>query len=109
MSTTETTEQTEENQAPPKPSRQPPYQVLLLDDNDHTYAYVIQMLGRLFGFPEEKAHRLAHDVNRTGRTVVLTTTREHAELKRDQIHAFGRDWRLEKSAGSMSCRITPLR
>lgn len=106
MSTTETTEQ---NQAPPKPCRQPSYQVLLLDDNDHTYAYVIQMLGRLFGLPQEKAHSLAHDVDRTGRTVVLTTTREHAELKRDQIHAFGRDWRLENSAGSMSCQITPLR
>jgi len=108
MSTTETTEQTEPNQTAPKPCRQPAYQVLLLDDNDHTYAYVIQMLGRLFGLPEEKSHRLAHDVDRTGRTVVLTTTREHAELKRDQIHAFGRDWCLENSAGSMSCRITPL-
>ena len=34
--------------------RQPPYNVVLLDDDDHTYAYVIEMLKALFGHPEEK-------------------------------------------------------
>jgi hypothetical protein len=30
-------------------------------------------------------------VDTTGRVIVLTTSLEHAELKRDQIHAFGPD------------------
>lgn len=28
----------------------PPYNVVLLDDNDHTYEYVIEMLRAVFGF-----------------------------------------------------------
>ncbi len=96
-----------ESDAPPRPRRQPPYHVMLMDDDDHTYAYVIEMLRRLFGHGEQKAFRVAKDVDLRGRAILLTTTREHAELKRDQIHAFGPDWRLERSAGSMSCRLTP--
>jgi ATP-dependent Clp protease adaptor protein ClpS len=40
--------------------------------------------------------------------IVLTTTKEHAELKRDQIHAFGPDPLSSRScAGSMSSVIEP--
>jgi ATP-dependent Clp protease adaptor protein ClpS len=38
---------------------------------------------------------------------VLTTTREHAELKRDQIHAFGKDALVGDCKGSMSSSIEP--
>ena len=34
--------------------RQPPYHVILLDDDDHTFEYVIGMLQQLFGHPREK-------------------------------------------------------
>ncbi len=89
----------------PKPRKQPPYHVVLLDDDDHTYDYVIGMLRKLFGFEPEKAFQLASDVDTEGGVVVLTTTREHAELKRDQIHSFGRDWRIPRCEGSMSARL----
>ena len=39
--------------------------------------------------------------------IVLTTTKEHAELKRDQIHAFGADRLIARSKGSMSASIEP--
>jgi ATP-dependent Clp protease adaptor protein ClpS len=39
--------------------------------------------------------------------IVLTTTKEHAELKRDQIHAFGPDKRIPRCAGAMSAVIEP--
>ncbi|MDP6112814.1 MAG: ATP-dependent Clp protease adaptor ClpS [Planctomycetota bacterium] len=87
--------------------RQPPYNVVLLDDDDHTYAYVIEMLKALFGHPEEKGFQLAEEVDTTGRVIVLTTTMEHAELKRDQIHAYGKDPRMERCKGSMSAIIEP--
>lgn len=87
--------------------RQPPYHVILLNDDDHTYGYVIRMLGQLFGHPEEKAFRMAKEVDTTGRVIVATTTLEHAELKRDQIHAFGPDNDLPRSKGSMSAVIEP--
>jgi ATP-dependent Clp protease adaptor protein ClpS len=87
--------------------RQPPYHVILLNDDDHTYGYVIRMLGQLFGHPEERAFKMAKEVDTTGRVIVATTTLEHAELKRDQIHAFGPDNDLPRSKGSMSAVIEP--
>ena len=40
-----------------------------------------------------------------GRVIVDTTSRERAELKRDQIHAYGKDWRIPRCKGSMSSLI----
>ena len=85
----------------------PLWNVILLDDDDHTYEYVIEMLGRLFGHNPEVAYQMACEVDATGRVVVDTTTRERAELKQEQIHAYGADWRLDRSAGSMSAVIEP--
>ena len=34
-----------------QPKRQPPYSVVLVDDDDHTYDYVIRMLRQVFGYP----------------------------------------------------------
>jgi len=93
--------------AQPVPRRQPPYHVVLHDDNDHTYEYVIEMLARLFGHPVERGFRLAKEVDSVGRAIVETTTLERAELKRDQIHAFGRDRRLPRCAGSMRASLEP--
>ncbi len=39
--------------------------------------------------------------------IVLTTTREHAELKRDQIHAYGKDALIAACKGSMWATIEP--
>jgi ATP-dependent Clp protease adaptor protein ClpS len=86
----------------------PRYHVVLLDDDDHTYDYVIDMLRKLFGHTAEKAYELACEVDTAGRVIVDTTTKERAELKRDQIHAFGRDWRLDRCRGSMFSLIEPV-
>ena len=91
-----------------KPRRQPRYQVILWNDDDHGYDYVVAMLAQLFGHPLIDGIRLAREVDSTGRAVVLTTTREHAELKRDQIHAFGKDDTIASSQGSMSATIEPI-
>jgi len=96
-----------ERPAKPVPRRQPPYHVILLDDEDHTYEYVIEMLGKLFGHGTNKAFMMAREVDTTGRVIVDTTTKERAELKRDQIHAYGTDRRLERCKGSMRATIEP--
>lgn len=85
----------------------PPWNVVLLDDDDHTYAYVIEMLHNLFGHPVELAYLMALEVDTTGRVVVLTTHRERAELERDRIHAYGADPRIPHCKGSMSAIIEP--
>jgi ATP-dependent Clp protease adaptor protein ClpS len=95
----------QEQQAEKNPKRQPPYHVVLWNDNDHSYEYVIAMLRELFGYPIEKGLQMAEEVDTQGRAVVLTTTREHAELKRDQIHAYGKDALIEQCKGSMWATI----
>jgi len=85
----------------------PRYHVVLLDDNDHTYEYVIEMLVHLFSHSSSKAYDMACTVDQTGRVIVETTHKERAELKRDQIHNYGPDWRLAHSKGSMSAVIEP--
>jgi ATP-dependent Clp protease adaptor protein ClpS len=92
-----------------QPKRQPRYHVILWNDEEHTYEYVIQMMQNLFGHPRPLGRRIATEVDRTGRAVCLTTTLEHAELKRDQIHCFGRDRAIASCQGSMSASIEPER
>jgi ATP-dependent Clp protease adaptor protein ClpS len=86
----------------------PPYNVVLLDDDDHSYQYVIQMLGELFAHSPEIGYTMAKEVDDTGRVIVLTTHKEKAELKRDQILAFGKDPIMARSKGSMSAVIEPV-
>jgi ATP-dependent Clp protease adaptor protein ClpS len=88
-----------------KVKRQPPYHVILHNDDDHTFEYVIEMLKKLFGHSEERGYQMAVEVHTRGRVIVLTTSKEHAELKQDQIHAYGADHRLPRCKGSMSASI----
>ena len=103
----ETVVRTSRQPARAKPKRQPRYHVVLWDDSEHTYEYVIAMLQLLFGHPFETAYRMAKQVDTQGRVICLTTTKEHAELKRDQIHSFGKDPLATKCSGSMSATIEP--
>jgi ATP-dependent Clp protease adaptor protein ClpS len=91
-----------------KPKRQPRYNVILWNDEDHTHEYVVAMMQKLFGHPAVKGMQIAREVDSQGRAIVLTTTREHAELKRDQIHAFGKDQLNDTCQGSMSASIEPV-
>ena len=91
----------------PRGKRQPRYHVLLWNDDFHTFEYVIAMLKQIFGHPVERGLQLAEEVDRQGRAILLTTTMEHAELKRDQIHAFGKDPFIKDCKGSMSASIEP--
>jgi ATP-dependent Clp protease adaptor protein ClpS len=83
------------------------FHVILLDDDEHTYDYVIEMLQKLFLLPYDAAFQHAVEVDTTGRTVVITCERPEAEFARDQIHAYGADPRMPKSKGSMSAILVP--
>lgn len=86
---------------------EPLYHVVLLDDDDHTYEYVIEMLQRLFLLTEVDAFRRAVEVDTTGRTIVITCGFGEAEFGRDQIHAYGPDWRMPQCKGSMRAVVEP--
>lgn len=85
----------------------PPYNVVLHDDDQHSFEYVIEMMGKLFRHPAERGYQIATTVHTDGRATVLTTTKEHAELKRDQIHGYGPDQWVAASTTSMRAHIEP--
>ena len=62
--------------------RPPLYRVVLLDDDDHTYDYVIEMLQKIFIFTLEEAFRHAEEVDSCGRTVLITCELPQAEFAR---------------------------
>ena len=100
-----TTPPKEKEEQEQKTKRMPPYNVVLLNDDDHSFEYVIHMLQKLFGHPPEKGYQMAWKVHTEGRVIVYTTYKELAELKRDQIHAFGADPQIARCKGSMSSVI----
>ncbi len=88
-----------------KTRRQPPYHVILLNDEEHTFDYVIELLMKVFGHPKPTAEELTLQVHLRGRAIVLTTHRELAELKREQVLAYGPDFRMDTSTGPIGCVI----
>ena len=79
----------------------PLYNVVLWNDDYHTYDYVIIMLQKLFGYPIEQGYQMARTVDTQGKVIVFTGAYEPAEFKRDQIQSFGADPELKESIGSM--------
>ena len=99
---------TTQNRNVENPDLLPPFNVIFIDDNDHTYDYVIELCSKVFAHQKERGFQFAKEVDTAGRVILLTTTKEHAELKRDQIHAVGPDFRLARSKGSMTAVIEPV-
>ncbi|MCS7025046.1 MAG: ATP-dependent Clp protease adaptor ClpS [Bryobacteraceae bacterium] len=85
----------------------PLFHVVLLNDDDHSYDYVVEMLQRLFLLSEAQAYQHAVEVDTVGRTIVLTAELPVASFAREQIQSYGADWRLPESKGSMTAILEP--
>ncbi|MSR61934.1 MAG: ATP-dependent Clp protease adaptor ClpS [Planctomycetes bacterium] len=86
----------------------PRWNVVLLDDDQHSYAYVIEMLGALFGYGQARAFLLAEQVDRSGRALLWCGPLEVAEFKQERIHGYGADPRIPSCRGSMSAVLEPV-
>ncbi len=83
----------------------PLYHLILLDDDDHSYGYVIEMLGKIFGYGREKAFALAAIVDNAGQVVIETAGHEQVSDHQGQVHAYGADPSIPQCKGSMSAII----
>lgn len=90
-----------------KPRQQPNYHVIIWNDEEHTYEYVIELLMRLFAHSFETAFQITHEVDHVGRGIAYTCHMELAEHKRDQVLGYGADWRMAESKGSIRATIEP--
>lgn len=85
-----------EKPAASKPKKLPPYAVIVLNDDLHTFEYVIETFMKVFGYPAEKCFQLATEIHLQGRSIVWSGAKEVAELKRDQIRSAGPDFYASK-------------
>jgi ATP-dependent Clp protease adaptor protein ClpS len=81
----------EKEQDKSRPKTQPPYAVIVENDDFHTFHYVIEVLQKVFGYDLQKAFSLTVEVDAAGQAIVWSGALEVAELKRDQIRGFGPD------------------
>ncbi len=90
-----------------KPKRQPPFNVILLNDDDHTVEYVVSLCQKVFGYPVEKGVQIAAEVHVTKWCILWTGPLELAELKQEQIHSLGKDDLVNHCQGSMTAILEP--
>src|ERR1035437_826234 len=91
-----------------KTKKQPNYHVIIWNDEEHTYEYVIELLIAIFAHPFEAAFQITREVDKAGKGIAFTCHMELAELKRDQILGYGADWRMPKvSKSSIRATIEP--
>lgn len=83
----------------------PNFKVVLFNDEDHTYDYVVEMLTLSCKLPRDAAFRCAVEVDLTGRTVVFYGTESECRRICAQILKFGPDHRLPHSMSSMEAEV----
>lgn len=83
----------------------PLFKVVLLDDDEHTYDYVVEMLCATCNLSRESAFRCAVEVDLMGRTTVFYGTLDQCKNRASRILAFGADPRLPRSRGSMKAEV----
>ena len=71
--------------------RQPPYAVILHNDDANGMDFVVLVLRKVFGYEVEKCVELMLEAHEKGRSVVWVGAMEVAELKADQVHSCGAD------------------
>ena len=96
-----------QNKRDEKTRRQPPYHVVLLNDDDHTVQYVVELCRKIFGHTIERGFQIAREVHNQKRSIVWTGALEVAEFKQEQIHASGKDPLVVHCQGSMSAIVEP--
>jgi len=83
------------------------YHVIILNDDEHSYEYVIEMLQNVFGISYASAMAHTMEADTTGSSIVMTCGLEEAERRRDGVHAYGPDWRMPNSRGSVAALVEP--
>jgi len=88
--------------------RQPPYHVIIENDDHHSTDFVVGVLLKVLGCPVERAVAFMLTAHNTGRAVIWTGSKEVAELKVEQICTF-HEIRESDGArlGPLGCAIEP--
>ncbi len=94
-----------ETEAETEQEKSPLYSIILFNDEEHTYGYVIEMMTNLFDKSQQEAFEIAYEVDYIGQAVVKTCPYEEAVLGCKQILSYGPDPLLGYSRGSMKAIV----
>ena len=83
------------------------YHVIILNDEEHTVEYVVEMLQAIVRLSASAALACTLEADSSGSSIVYTCGLDEAENKRDLIHAYGPDWRMPHSRGSVAALVEP--
>ncbi|AWM41049.1 ATP-dependent Clp protease adapter protein ClpS [Gemmata obscuriglobus] len=87
--------------------RQPPYAVVLHNDDTNTMDFVVTVLRKVFGYTVEKCVELMLEAHTQGKVAVWIGALEVAELKADQIKSFGPDPHVTKNGHPLGVTVEP--
>ena len=78
------------------------WHVILLNDDVHTFEFVIELAKRIFGKSQADAVELTLEIHNAGRGIAATCHKERAELYCDQVAGM-----REGSKGPIGCVMEP--
>ena len=87
--------------------RIPPYNVILENDDYHSFEFVIEVLRKALNYSAERAYQLTELAHTSGRAVVWTGPKEVAELKAEQISTFHENRSDGTKLGPLGCTVEP--
>ena len=102
----ETTVTTKPKQRVPS-RRLPPYNVILENDDHHSFEFVIEALRKALCCTEQRAIEFMTEAHESGRAIVWTGSKEVAELKAEQIQSFHEISAGGQKLGPLSVIIEP--
>jgi ATP-dependent Clp protease adaptor protein ClpS len=94
-----------ESETDTRTRRQPPYAVILHNDDLNTMEFVVIVLRKVFGYAVEKCLELMLEAHEKGKAAVWIGALEVAELKADQIRSCGPD-PVQKAKGAQPLGVT---
>jgi ATP-dependent Clp protease adaptor protein ClpS len=90
-----------------KTRRQPPYAVILHNDDTNSMEFVVTVLRKVFGYTVEKCVKLMLEAHEKGKAAVWIGALEVAELKADQIRSCGPDPFVKKEGHPLGVSVEP--
>ena len=87
--------------------RQPPYAVILHNDDSNSMPFVVMVLRKVFGYTAEKCVELMLEAHEKGKAAVWIGAMEVAELKADQIHSCGSDPFVKQGGHPLGVTVEP--
>jgi ATP-dependent Clp protease adaptor protein ClpS len=82
-----TTKEQTDTKTRPETSLAKPWNIIVHDDPITLMNYVTKVFITVFGYSQDKAHRLMMEVHQSGRSVVWTGAREQAEVYAQKLQA----------------------